>query len=203
MKHFQCRLLPLVVELPGWWFEGPPCSIWGEGGDVDSANWSRVALISPEVECSLVMNRVCKWSEGEIESGLWKQNFGLSIFPSFLNIFGFHICFNSRSQKWVYDYEDILRISSLCAQLKTFILATTKNQPSNEARKKSLVSVFCFRSFHVGGRVLKILRFSHFKLALMALCSQVVKIKHCQRHYGPRRRLLYRVIWFGSVDLVW
>ena len=28
-------------------------------------------------------------------------------------------------------------------------------------------------------------------------------LKHCQRHYGPRRRLLYRVISFGLVDLVW
>ena len=27
--------------------------------------------------------------------------------------------------------------------------------------------------------------------------------KHCQRHYGPRRRLLYPVIWFGLVDFVW
>ena len=27
--------------------------------------------------------------------------------------------------------------------------------------------------------------------------------KHCQRHYGPRGRLLYPVIWFGLVDLVW
>ena len=85
MKRFQFRLLPLVVELQGWSFEGPPYSIWGEGGD--SANWSRVALISPEVECSLVMSRDCKWSEGEIKSGLWMQSFGLSIFSS-LYMFG-------------------------------------------------------------------------------------------------------------------
>ena len=78
-------------------------------------------------------------------------------------------------KKWVFDYEDVLRISSLCTPLKTFILATTKNQPTNETMKISLVSVFCFHSFQVGSQVLKILRFPHFKLALMALASQVVK----------------------------
>ena len=157
MNLFQCRLLPLVVELPGWWFEGPPCSIWGKGV---------IAQIDP----------------------------GLPSFPQKWNVLLWWVEIAS-------DPRDILRFSSLCTPLKTFILASTKNQLSNEAMKISLVSVFCFHSFQVGNQVLKISKdlvlmwFPHFKLALMALGSQVVKILDLIFRWFPLFKLTSRACW--------